>query len=208
VFVGDINGKAVGKAQPEKLAALESQWETVKGAPFSLLLIPDVANERNSVEMFQIPKFLSFLVYDHWDSEVKGLKEWPKGDRPPVELVFWAFRLMVGLGFLFCLLAVIGWFKRNKLERTRWYLRTMVYVIPLPYLSTELGWIVTEVGRQPWIVYGVMKTAHGVSPIAPSQVALSLAAFVLLYSLLGLTAFALMARVIRQGPPPEAGRGG
>jgi cytochrome d ubiquinol oxidase subunit I len=209
VFVGDINGKSVGKAQPEKLAAIESQWETVKGAPFSLLLIPDVANERNSVEMFQIPKFLSFLVYDHWDVEVKGLKEWPESDRPPVELVFWAFRLMVGLGFLFALLTVIGWFKRNKLERTRWYLKTMIYVIPIPYLSTELGWIVTEVGRQPWIVYGVMKTAHGVSPIAPSQVALSLAAFVLVYSLLGLTAFALMARVIRQGPPePEVGRGG
>jgi cytochrome bd ubiquinol oxidase subunit I len=186
--VRDLHGKVMARTQPAKLAALESQWETAKGVPFSMLLIPDEANERNSVEMFPIPKFLSWLVYDQWDAEIKGLKEWPKNDRPPVALTFWAFRLMVGLGFLFALLTVIGWFKRNRLERCRWYLRTMVYAIPLPYLASELGWIVTEVGRQPWLVYDVMRRT------------ISLAAFVLLYSLLGLTAFALMTRVIRQGP--------
>jgi cytochrome bd ubiquinol oxidase subunit I len=200
VVVGDLHGKVMAKTQPQKLAAVESQWETGKGLPFSMLLIPDEANERNSVEMFQIPKFLSWLVYDQWDAEIKGLKEWPKNDRPPVTLTFWAFRLMVGLGFLFALLTVIGWFKRNRLERCRWYLRTMTYAIPLPYLASELGWIVTEVGRQPWLVYDVMRRTDGVSPIAAGQVAISLAAFVLLYSLLGLTAFALMARVIRRGP--------
>ncbi len=200
VIVGDFHGKEVGRTQPAKLAAIESQWETVKGAPFSMLLIPDAANERNSVEMFQIPKFLSFLVYDHWDAEIKGLKEWPKADRPPVALIFWSFRIMVGLGFLFALLTVIGWFKRNRLERCRWYLTIMMYAIPLPYLAAELGWIVTEVGRQPWIVYGVMRTADAVSPIPASHVAISLTAFIALYSLLGLMAFALMARVIRQGP--------
>ncbi len=166
-----------------------------------MLLIPDEANERNSLEMFQIPKFLSWLVYDHWDAEIKGLKEWPKEDRPPVTLTFWSFRIMVGLGFLFALLTVIGWFKRNKLETVRWYLKIMMYVIPLPYLASELGWIVTEVGRQPWIVYGVMRTADAVSPIPASHVAVSLAAFVMLYSLLGLIAFALMVRVARKGPP-------
>jgi cytochrome bd ubiquinol oxidase subunit I len=108
---------------------------------------------------------------------------------------------MVGLGFLFALLTVIGWFKRNRLETCRWYLRVMMYAIPLPYLASELGWLVTEVGRQPWIVYGVMRTADAVSPIPGGHVALSLAAFVLLYSLLGLIAFALMARVARKGPP-------
>jgi cytochrome d ubiquinol oxidase subunit I len=201
VIVGDLHGKVMGKTQPEKLAAIESQWETAKGVPFSMLLIPDEANERNSLEMFQIPKFMSWLVYDHWDAEVKGLKEWPKGDRPPVTLTFWSFRIMVGLGFLFALLTVIGWFKRNKLETVRWYLRIMVYAIPLPYLAAELGWIVTEVGRQPWIVYKVMRTADAVSPIPAPHVAVSLAAFVMLYSLLGLIAFALMVRVARKGPP-------
>ena len=159
VIVGDFHGKIMGKTQPAKLAAVESQWETAKGVPFSMLLIPDEANERNSVEMFQIPKFMSWLVYDHWDAEIKGLKEWPKEDRPPVTLTFWSFRIMVGLGFLFALLTVIGWFKRNRLETDRWYLRIMMYAIPLPYLAAELGWMVTEVGRQPWIVYDVMRTS-------------------------------------------------
>jgi cytochrome d ubiquinol oxidase subunit I len=104
VIVGDFQGKKMGQFQPSKLAAVESQWETVRGAPFSMLLIPDEANERNSLEMFQIPKFLSYLVYDHWDAEIKGLKAWPIEDRPPVTLTFWSFRLMVGLGFLFALL--------------------------------------------------------------------------------------------------------
>lgn len=201
VIVGDFHGKEMAKTQPAKLAAVESQWETARGAPFSMLLIPDEVNERNSVDMFQIPKFLSWLVYEHWDAEIKGLKEWPQKDRPPVALTFWSFRIMVGLGFLFPLLTVIGWFKRHRLENGRWYLTIMMYAIPLPYLAAELGWMVTEVGRQPWIVYGVMRTTDAVSPIAGGQVAISLAAFVMLYSILGVIAFALMARVARQGPP-------
>lgn len=213
VIVGDFHGKEMGKTQPEKLAAAESLWETAKGVPFSMLLIPDEANERNSLEMFQIPKFMSWLVYEHWDAEIKGLKDWPKEDRPPVTLTFWSFRIMVGLGFLFALLTVIGWFKRNRLERGRWYLTIMMYAIPLPYLAAELGWMVIEVGRQPWIVYGVMRTADAVSPIPGGHVAISLAAFVVLYSLLGLIAFTLMAKVARQGPPElpvgsEVRRGG
>ena len=192
VIVGDFHGKVMAKTQPAKLAAVESLWETAKGVPFSMLLIPDEANERNSLEIFQIPKFMSWLVYEHWDAEIKGLKEWPKEDRPPVTLTFWSFRIMVGLGFLFALLTVIGWFKRNKLETCRWYLKIMMYAIPLPYLAAELGWIVTEVGRQPWIVYGVMRTTDAVSPIPGGHVAMSLAAFVILYSVLGLTAFVLM----------------
>lgn len=213
VIVGDYHGKIMAKTQPAKLAALESQWETARGAPFSMLLIPDEANERNRVEMFQIPKFLSWLVYEHWDAEIKGLKEWPKKDRPPVALTFWSFRIMVGLGFLFALLTVVGWFKRHRLENGRRYLTIMMYAIPLPYLAAELGWLVKEGGRQPWIVYNVMRTTDAVSPIAGGQVAISLVAFVLLYSMLGVIAFALMARVARKGPPEllarsEVRRGG
>ena len=200
VLVGDLHGKEMAKKQPAKLAAVESQWETGRGVPFSLLLIPDEARERNLVEAFQIPHFLSYLVYSNWNAEVKGLKAWPKDERPAVTPVFFSFRLMVGLGFLFPLLTLIGWYYRDNLESARWYLKIMMYVIPLPYLAAELGWIVTEVGRQPWIVYGVMKTTDAVSNIAGSQVAVSLAAFILLYSLLGLTAFVLMAKVARTGP--------
>jgi cytochrome bd ubiquinol oxidase subunit I len=206
VVVGDLHGKKMASAQPEKLAAVESVWETQKGAPFSMLLIPDTANERNAVDAIQLPKFLSWIVYGDWNAEIKGLKEWPKELRPPVTPVFWSFRLMVGLGFLFVLLAFLGFIKRNNPESVPWYLKIIQYCIPLPYLAAEFGWTVTEVGRQPWIVYGVMKTSDAVSSnIAASQVAISLAAFIGLYSLLGLVAFALIARTARRGPAePQA----
>ncbi|MEW6348354.1 MAG: cytochrome ubiquinol oxidase subunit I [Thermodesulfobacteriota bacterium] len=200
IGVGDLHGKLMAEAQPSKLAAVESIWNTEKGADFYLLLIPDEANERNSVELFGIPKFLSLLALGDWNAEIKGLKSWPKEDRPPVAMTFWAFRLMVGLGFFFVLLSIVGMWRRNKLESSPLYLKTMMYAIPLPYLAAECGWIVTEVGRQPWIVYGVMKTSQAVSPVAASQVAISLVAFIVVYSLLGLAAFVLMAKFAGKGP--------
>ncbi len=200
VFMGDKNGKEMARLQPEKLAAVESQWETQKGADFSLFLIPDEKHERNMVELFNIPKFLSFLTKGDWNAEIRGLKSWPPADRPPVTAVFTSFRIMVGLGFLFILLTTIGWFKRNKLESSPIYLRIMLYSIPLPYIATLLGWIVTEVGRQPWIVYRVLRTADASSPIAGSQVAVSLVAFIVLYSALGVIAIWLMARHAKHGP--------
>lgn len=202
VLIGDMNGKEMARLQPEKLAAAESLWETVKGAPFALLVIPDEANERNAVELFKIPKFLSFLTHGDWNAELKGLKEWPKEDRPPVAIVFWSFRLMVGLGFLFVLLTLIGLWKRNRLESSPSYLKVMNYAIPLPYVAGLLGWIVTEVGRQPWIVYRVLRTADAHSPISSVQVGFSLAAFIVVYSLLGLAAFVLMFKYGRKGPEP------
>jgi cytochrome d ubiquinol oxidase subunit I len=200
VFVGDLHGKEMARKQPEKVAAVESVWETKKGADFYLLLIPDEARERNYVEAIGIPKFLSFLLYDDWNAEVKGLKEWPPQDRPPVTVVFWAFRFMVGLGFLLPLLTFAGLFIRKRLDAHRWYLKIMMFAVPLPYISAELGWLVTEVGRQPWIVYQVMRTADAVSPLAVSQVSVSLVAFIVLYSLLGFTAIFLMLREARRGP--------
>ncbi len=200
VIAGDFLGKHMAAAQPTKLAAVESVWETGRGLPFSMLVIPDAENERNLVEAIQIPKFMSWLVYGDWNAEIKGLKEWPKAERPPVTLVFWSFRFMVGLGFLFVLLAFIGLVRWNKLESSPLYLKAMMYSIPLPYIAAEMGWLVKDVGRQPWIVYGVMKTSDAVSPIALSQVATSLVAFIVLYSLLGLAAFVIMIKIARNGP--------
>jgi len=134
-----------------------------------------------------------------WDAEIRGLKSWPVEDRPPVTIVFWSFRIMVGLGFLFILLTAVGWLKRNKLESNPLYLKIMMYSIPLPYIAGLLGWIVTEVGRQPWIVYHVLRTSEAHSPIAASQVGVSLVAFIVLYSLLGFAAIFLMVRHARQG---------
>jgi cytochrome d ubiquinol oxidase subunit I len=200
VIQGHIHASEVAKIQPTKLAAMESLWETQAEAPQTLFLIPDEKNERNLVEFGRIPGLLSMLAFHSPKATVKGLKDFPKEDRPPVALTFVAFRVMVGLGFLFVLLTVVGWFKRHKLVSSPRYLKAMLYAIPLPYVALQAGWIVTEVGRQPWIVYGLMRTKAAVSPIAASQVWISLAAFILVYSLLGAVAFYLMKRIIVRGP--------
>jgi len=189
---------------------MESLWETQAGAPQTLMVIPDEKNERNLLEFGKIPGALSLLAYHSSGATVKGLKDFPKEDRPPVALTFIAFRVMVGLGFLFVLLTLVGWFKRKKLESSPRFLKIMLYAIPLPYVALQAGWIVTEVGRQPWIVYGLMRTKDAVSPIAASQVGISLAAFILAYTALGVIAFYLIAKHVRRGPEPAAagpGRG-
>lgn len=199
---GDLHGVHVAETQPAKLAAMEAHWETASNVPFHMLLIPDEKNERNLIEAFSVPGMLSFLIHHDVNAEVRGLKEFPKEERPPVLITFLSFRLMVALGTLFIILTIIGWFKRNRLLDSPLYLKVMMLAIPLPYLALELGWIVAEVGRQPWIVYGLMKTADAVSPIAVSQVMTSLIAFVLVYGLLGATGFYLITKFARKGPEP------
>jgi cytochrome d ubiquinol oxidase subunit I len=205
VIQGHIHGGEVAKIQPTKLAAMESLWESQDGAPMYLFLIPDAKNERNLVEFGKLPGALSLLAYHSSQAPVQGLKAFPPDERPPVALTFIAFRLMVGLGFLFVLLTLVGWFKRNRLAESPCYLKVMLYAIPLPYIALQAGWIVTEVGRQPWIVYGLMKTKDAVSPIAASQVGVSLGAFILVYSLLGAFAFYLVSKYARLGPQPVPG---
>ena len=208
VVQGHIHGSEVAKLQPTKLAAMEALWDTQANAPQVLFLIPDEKNERNLMEIGRIPGALSLLAYHSSQATVKGLKDFPKEDRPPVALTFVAFRVMVGLGFLFVLLTLAGWFKRRNLEASSSYLKVMLYAIPLPYIALQAGWIVTEVGRQPWIVYGLMRTKDAVSPIATSQVAISLAAFLLVYSALGAIAFYLIGKQARRGPEPQAAAAG
>ncbi|WP_448381757.1 cytochrome ubiquinol oxidase subunit I [Desulfosoma sp.] len=200
VVHGHVQGSEVAKAQPTKLAAMESLWETKQRAPQYLVVIPDEKGERNRLELGAMPGVLSLLAYHDVNATVKGLKDFPKEDRPPVTITFVAFRIMIGLGFLFPVLALWAFWKRNRLLESPRLLKVMLYAIPLPYIASQAGWTVTEVGRQPWVVYGVMRTADAVSPIAPSQVAVSLTAFVVVYSLLGLAAFYLMARHAKQGP--------
>lgn len=200
VVHGHVQGSEVAKAQPTKLAAMESLWETKQRAPQHLLVIPDEKGERNRSELGAMPGVLSLLAYHDVNATVKGLKDFPKEDRPPVTITFLAFRIMIGLGFLFPLLALWAFWKRNRLLESPRLLKVMLYAIPLPYIASQAGWTVTEVGRQPWVVYGVMRTTDAVAPIVPSQVAVSLTAFVVVYSLLGLAAFYLMARYAKQGP--------
>ncbi len=201
VFIlGDMNGVMVAEKQPAKLAAMESLWETTDMAPSYLFTWPDPENERNAIEIGAIPGMLSFLVKHDFNAVVQGLKDFPRDERPPVLITSYAFRGMVGLGVIFILLTVFGWFKRKNLLENTLYLKIMLFAIPLPYLAIQLGWIVTEIGRQPWLVYGVVRTADGASPVAVSQVAASLVAFILVYSVLGAAGFYLMFQKAKKGP--------
>lgn len=207
VIVGDINGVIVAEKQPTKLAAMESLWETTTRAPVYLFAIPDVEHEQNKIEIGAIPGMLSLLVFHDINAEVKGLKAFPKDERPPVLITSLAFKGMVGLGFYFVLATVIGWFKRKRLVESPGYLKVMLWSIPLPYIAIEMGWVLAEVGRQPWIVYGLLKTSDAASPVAGSQVLISLIAFVLVYGLLGAVGFYLIFKNAKKGPKPapEAG---
>ncbi|OPX95590.1 MAG: Cytochrome bd-I ubiquinol oxidase subunit 1 [Syntrophorhabdus sp. PtaB.Bin006] len=200
VIEGHMHGAGLALKQPAKLASLEAHWNTSANAPVYLLAIPDPENDRNSIEIGRVPGALSLLAFHTPTATVTGLKDIPRDQRPPVAPTFVSFRLMVMLGMLFLLLTATGFFLRNRLASNRLYLKVMIYAIPLPYIACALGWTVTEIGRQPWIVYGLMKTADAVSPVSSSQVAASLAAFTIVYTLLGIAAFSLIARQARKGP--------
>jgi cytochrome d ubiquinol oxidase subunit I len=198
---GHHHAQEVARIQPTKLAAMESQWETYEdGAPMYLLVLPDEKNEKNAIEMFGIPGGLSFLAHNDFSAPVKGLKEWPESERPPVMLTFLSFRAMVGAGTLMPLLCIWAFMNRNRLTENTRLLKTMLFAIPLPYIAIEAGWVVAEVGRQPWIVNGLMKTADAVSPIVTSQVAFSLVALTLLYALLGAVDIYLLFKFAKKGP--------
>jgi len=204
IGLGHMSASHLRATQPAKLAAMESLWETRASAPMHLLVWPDEENEKNHLEALSIPAGLSVLAGFSPDTEVKGLRDFPRQDRPPVLPVFLSFRAMVGLAFLFVLLSLWAFLRRRQPDRAPGLLRLLPWIIPLPYLANQLGWIVTEVGRQPWIVYGLMRTEDAVSPIEPSQVAISLAAFFLVYALLGAVDFFLLFKFARKGPPPAA----
>ena len=201
---GHMNAEILQHAQPTKLAAMESHWETDSEVPMHLIVWPDPANERNAIEWLEVPNVISILAGYTPDTVVMGLKDVPADERPNVWIAMFSFRAMVGLGMLFALLGVLAVLRRNDPGRWRWLLHVLVWTIPLPYIAIELGWSLAEFGRQPWIVYGLMKTADGVSPIHTSQVAVSLVGFLLLYSLLGLADFFLLFKFARKGPEPAA----
>lgn len=204
VAQGHLSGSLLGAEQPMKLAAMEAHWETRTEAPLNILQWPDEKNERNLIQALPLPGLLSSLAHHDPRAEVAGLKSVPPADRPPVLPTFIAFRLMVGLAMLFVALSLWAVWKRRAPTRAPLLLRILPWAIPLPYLANELGWTVAEVGRQPWIVYGVMRTAQGVSPISTPQVAVSALAFIVVYTLLGAADIYLLFKYARQGPAPAA----
>jgi cytochrome bd ubiquinol oxidase subunit I len=204
--VGDFHAAEVARTQPTKFAAMESLWETTKAAPYYLIEFPDTRNERNAVEELRVPKMLSYLAFGSGDAEVVGLKAFAPADRPPVLPTFLSFRAMLAFGLLFVLLTLIAFIiaLRDRTEDNPFFLKLMLYAIPLPFLAAQLGWIVAEVGRQPWIVYGVLRTSDAVSKsVTASQVFGSLAGFILLYGLLAIADIYMLAHYARQGPEED-----
>ncbi|HSU13135.1 MAG TPA: cytochrome ubiquinol oxidase subunit I [Longimicrobium sp.] len=195
---GDISAKHIARSQPAKLAAAEAHFETQRGAPIIVGGVPD-AEARTVRGAIRIPRLLSFLATERFDGEVKGLNDFPREQWPNVLVTHTAFDVMVGSAFAMIGLGIWFWFVRwRKCEPGRWLLRALVAGSPLGIVALEAGWIVTEVGRQPWIVRGVMLTRDGVTPVG--GVAATFFGFSLLYLVLG-TALALLLRRLATGAP-------
>ncbi len=198
---GDISARVVATTQPVKLAALEGQWETVRGAPLRVGGWPDAAREETRWAL-EIPHGLSLLAYHDPDARVQGLRDVARADRPPVAVVHLAFQVMVALGSAMALVALAaGWaaLRRGQVHERRWLLLALAVVAPFGYLATEAGWIVTEVGRQPWVVQGLMRTEDAVTPMPGLIVPMLL--FTLLYLFLGAIVVALMTSLVRETRP-------
>jgi cytochrome d ubiquinol oxidase subunit I len=194
---GDISARVVALTQPVKLAALEGQWDTERGAPLRIGGWPDAAREETRWAL-EIPYGLSLLAFHDPDAEVRGLREVPRADRPPVAIVHLAFQAMVGLGSAMALVSLwVAWtaWRRRPFANQRALLRALAVVAPFGFIATEAGWIVTEVGRQPWVVQGLMRTSEAVTPMPGLVVPLVL--FTLLYLGLGAIVVALIAALVR-----------
>jgi len=202
IYFGDASGRQVFHHQPEKLAAMEAHWETnvKEGAPFAVIAIPDMRAEKNLFEM-NIPNGLSLLVTHSSYGKVMGLREFPKEDRPNVLILFWSFRLMVAIGFILFFVMIWAGFLwlRGRLYESRPFLWILVVVHPLGFLATELGWITNEVGRQPWLVYHLMRTSEGISPIPAGNVIWSLSLFLIIFAAIGASYSYYVLKTLRIG---------
>jgi len=201
LFLGDLHGLNVRDVQPAKLAAMEGHWETGGNVPLLLFAIPDSKAERNHFEI-GIPNGASLIITHSRDGEITGLKDFPPEDRPPVGIVFWSFRVMVAIGMAMIAMALAGlmlrW--RGRLYEARWFLHASTWMIPSGFIAVLAGWFVTEVGRQPFLVTGLIRTADAVSPVPASNIALSLALFVITYTVVFGAGTYYLIKLVRRGP--------
>lgn len=203
VLIGDFHGLNTGKHQPAKLAAIEGHWETNRGEgmPLYLFGIPDMEAEETKYAI-GIPNLGSLILTHSMDGEVQGLKDFVPEDRPNSLVVFWSFRIMVGLGMLMLLMAIVGlWLRKTgRFYEAPWFHRFAFLMGPSGFIALLAGWFTTEVGRQPWLVYGVMRTADGLSPVSAEQVGLTLIIFVLVYCVVFGVGIYYMLRMMYKGP--------
>lgn len=204
ILSGDHSARAVGRLQPAKLAAMEAHYRTQTGAP---LLIGGIPNDETLTTDYalNIPRGLSLLLADDLNARVTGLEEFPKSDWPNVRIVHWSFDIMVAAGMAMLALAVWSgwlWWKRRPLAEHPWLLRALVAAGPLGFVAIEAGWVVTEVGRQPWIIYGVMRTQDAVTPMP--GIVVPFVIFTVLYVFLAFIVFFLLRRQFLETPVPAS----
>ena len=199
---GDWQGKMVAKHQPVTLAAMEGLFDTTQGAPLVLIGQPDMEKKRLD-NAIHIPAALSFITYQRWDAEVKGLNEFPEDQHPDnIPLLYYSFHIMVGLGTIFIAIMVIAaiWLWRGWLFESNWLLWILMLLFPFPFIANTVGWMTAELGRQPWLVYGLFRTEDGASHLVSSgNVMFTLLGFFGMYTVLSLLYIFLMLRRIEHG---------
>jgi cytochrome bd ubiquinol oxidase subunit I len=216
MIIGDLHGLNTRDHQPAKLAAIEARWDTERRVPLTLFAIPSDKAEKNYVAI-EVPWLGSLILTHDLDGEVKGLKDFPADQRPPVAIPFFAFRVMVGCAVVMLgLVALGGWLRwRGRLYDSALFLRLSELAAPIGFVAVIAGWFVTEVGRQPWTVYGLLRTAHSVTPsLSGVDVGLSLLAYIGVYLVIYPSGLLLILRIVRKGPgrsdelasPIEGGR--
>jgi cytochrome d ubiquinol oxidase subunit I len=209
IGLGDLHGLNTLEYQPAKLAALEGRYDTASPAPLTLFGIPDDATGTMHAEI-AIPRLGSLLLTHSWDGQIKGLNEWPMDQRPPVGPPFYAFRIMVGVGLLMLAIVLVG----NAMRRGGAFVRSNGFLLacqwgaPLGFIAVLAGWVTTEVGRQPWTVFGLMRTANSVSPsLTGMDVLISLIGYIVVYLIIFPSGFFVMRRIIRLGPQAQGSDG-
>jgi cytochrome d ubiquinol oxidase subunit I len=203
--IGDFHGLQTAKYQPAKLAAIEAHWPAHEVAPLVLFAWPNDKAERNDFEI-AIPRLGSFIILHDWNGIYPGLKAFTPENRPPVPPVFFAFRVMVGIGLLIIALSLAGgvlWW-RGTLFVNRAWLTAASWAWPLGFTAIVAGWFVTEIGRQPWIAAGILRTAEARSPVAAATVAITLALFVVVYAAVFGTGILYINRLVNRGPDEAA----
>lgn len=200
IFIGDLHGLNTLKYQPVKVSAMEGIWNTEKGAAFNLIGFPDGEEEKTKYAV-EIPYASSLILTHSLDGEVKGLKEWTKEERPPVLVVFFSFRIMIGIGFLMVFTGIAGLYLylKKRLYTTHWFQYWYILMSPSGFIAVLAGWFVTEVGRQPYIVYNILKTADMVSPVLGKYVFISLIAFVVVYVIIFGAGIYYIMHLIKKG---------
>ncbi len=202
LFVGHRTGDYVHEHQPMKFAAIEARWKTEQPAAEVLFALPDESQERNRLAL-EVPKLGSFIATGTWDSREVGLQDFPRQDRPPVAIPFFTFRIMVGAGLVMLAVSWLGVVLRlcRKLDTTRWFLWLSFLSFPTGFAAVIAGWLTAEVGRQPWVIYGLLRTEDAITPsLTGGDVLFSFAGYVLVYSIVIPFGVYYIYKLLRNGP--------